>query len=315
MSAPERWSTPPEAARGTAQAAAWLGRRAGELDTALAKSGAVLVRGMPLRTPADLTPVLAALGSEPSRPGEWFVPREELADRVYGPLPWPDERVLCPHPEAAYALRPPARLVVACLRAPGADGDAVLADGRAVLATLPDDLVAHAERTGWTLVRNFRTYVGVPWTAAFATKERERVESHCAAEAVTCEWTRGDSLRTTRRRPAVVRHPETGDPVWFNQLGFLSRWALLPDERAVLEAAYGTAGLPADTAFGDGRPLTAEEHAVIESAYDRVEHRFSWRAGDVLVLDNLLMAYGRRPQREGGSFAVAMLGRLALEMV
>jgi hypothetical protein len=104
----------------------------------------------------------------------------------------------------------------------------------------------------------------------------------------------------------------TGEDCWFNHAGFFNVWALVPEDREVLLAAFGEDGLPLNTFAGDGSPLSSAEVQQIESAYDAVSQPVRWEAGDVLLLDNILMAHGRRPYTGDRVMAKAMGEPVAL---
>ncbi len=53
--------------------------------------------------------------------------------------------------------------------------------------------------------------------------------------------------------------------------------------------------LGVDTALGDGQSLSESDFLAILGAYDATTTRLAWRAGDLLVADNLLTAQGRSP--------------------
>ena len=56
----------------------------------------------------------------------------------------------------------------------------------------------------------------------------------------------------------MVRHPTTGDRCFFNQIAFLNEWTIDPEVREYLVDMYGADGLPFNTGFGTGEPLTEE---------------------------------------------------------
>ena len=78
---------------------------------------------------------------------------------------------------------------------------------------------------------------------------------------------------------------------WSNLLAFCSEWTMDPAVRAYLTATIGPEALPFTTSFGDGSPCTAADVDTINAAYDRATVHVRWRAGDVLVLDNLRTAH------------------------
>jgi hypothetical protein len=111
----------------------------------------------------------------------------------------------------------------------------------------------------------------------------------------------------------VLRHPETGAESWFNHVAFWNRYTLDPEMRAVLLASYGEDGLPYDTVYGDGEPVPQDEIDHLNEVYAAVRRRGSYRAGDLLLVDNMLSCHGREPYRGDRLVVVAMGAARAVE--
>ncbi|GAA2352690.1 amino acid adenylation domain-containing protein [Streptomyces violaceusniger] len=278
---------------------------------ALAGSGAVLLRGLGVRTPADVAAVAAALGVEAMAEREGFAPRTVHAPGLYSGSHWPADDQMCMHHELSYAATVPATLLFGCLTAPDSGGRTLVADSQQVLAALPPGLVAPFERHGWLLRRMYHD-VGVAWTDAFGTTDRAEVDAYCASAGIEPTWLAGDRLATRQRRAAVVRHPDTGVPGWFNQIAFLNGLTMDPAVREYLTDVYGPEGLPFDTATGDGTPVTADMVETINAVYDRFTVGEPWQEGDVLVVDNLRTAHAREPYEGRRDIAVVLGDPVAL---
>jgi hypothetical protein len=54
---------------------------------------------------------------------------------------------------------------------------------------------------------------------------------------------------------------------------------------------------PRNACYGDGSAIEDEALEEIRAAYDRETVVFPWQPRDVLLLDNMLAAHGRRPYR------------------
>ncbi|MFG3104236.1 TauD/TfdA family dioxygenase [Streptomyces sp. NPDC048182] len=283
----------------------WVAEHRAGLDALVLRHGCVLVRGLPVRDHAGAAAVSGALIDRPAGDHEPFAPRRALAAALWSSNEWPAEQPMCMHHESSYAPTFPGRLVHCCLEAPDEGGATALADGAAVLRALPAWLRARAEATGWELTRHHNGMVGVDWREAFATDDRGAVERHCAAHGIDWRWSGEDGLTTRRRTAAVLRHPATGVPVWFNQLAFLNEWTMEPGVRSFLVEEFGADGLPYNTRFGDGTPLDRVTVDLINDVYAAHTVREPWRAGDVLVVDNLRMAHSREPYRGPRALTVA----------
>lgn len=278
---------------------------------ALAESGAVLLRGLGVRTPADVADVASALGIEAMAERESFAPRTAYPREVYSGSHWPADEPMCMHHELSYADTVPGTLVFGCLTAPGSGGRTTVADSQRVLGALPSELVAPFERHGWLLRRAYHD-VGVAWPEAFGTGDRSAVDAYCAAAGIENTWLSEDRLVTRQRRAAVVRHPSTGEPCWFNQIAFLNGLTVDPAVREYLTDVYGPGGLPFDTAAGDGTPVPAAVVDGINAVYDRFTVGERWREGDVLLVDNIRTAHGREPHDGRRDIAVVLGDPIAL---
>jgi alpha-ketoglutarate-dependent taurine dioxygenase len=104
-------------------------------------------------------------------------------------------------------------------------------------------------------------------------------------------------LRTRHVRPAVARHPRTGETVWFNQANVHHPSSLPPALRESLLAVAADRDFPMDmnACYGDGTPIPDEDIAAVRRACEEENVLFPWRQGDVLVVDNMLVAHGRSP--------------------
>jgi alpha-ketoglutarate-dependent taurine dioxygenase len=310
--APGRPATVDAAEAPPVSVADWIGEHGEELRSLLRTHGAVRVTGLPVRTAAHLAAVRDALGARPARAQEQFAPRAEVGPGVYSSPDWPTDREMCLHHEQSYGLDFPGLLALACLTAPVSGGATLLGDTRLLLRVLPEALATRFRDEGWRLVRNFRPYLGVSWATAFGPTDPVAVEELCRQRLIGVDWLRDGTLHTTQRRSAVVHHPVTGEACWFNQAAFFSQWSVDKVERDVMLASFGVEGLPLNTTYGGGEQLMEEEFNTILEAYDQVMLRVPWQVGDLLLLDNVLMAHGREPYQGEREIAVAMGDPVAL---
>jgi hypothetical protein len=275
----------PEAAAGDTAAVA----------AALASAGAVLVRDARVDGATALTALADRLGLAAVAQREPFAPREPLGDGVWSQPAWPVTSPMCMHHELGWQRQPPPYLLVACLRPAEAGGRTGVADGRTVLSLLPAELVERADRHGWRMLRRYAGgLVGTAWPDAFPGMDAAAVEAYAAVEGIELEW--GPHCLVTRRtRPAVRPTGPEAVPAWSNLLAFCSEWTMDPAVREYLLVTTGRDGLPFETAFGDGSPFTAADVETVNAAYDRATTHVEWRAGDVLVLDNVRTAHSMEP--------------------
>ena len=296
--------------------AGWVERHRDALRATVVEHGALLLRGLGLRDDTDAGAALRGLapgGLLPER--EAFAPRQPYPGGVYSSTKWPAHQQMCMHHELSYGLQFPGTMMFACLVAPETGGATAIADAAAVLDALPADLVARFEREGWRLDRTYGDDIGAPWSEAFGTEDPHAVEQYCRTHAIEFAWHGDGGLRTRQRRPAVARHPVTGVRCWFNQVAFLNEHTLDPDIHEYLVEVYGEDGLPFTTRFGDGSPVSGELVALINEVYDRHTRREPWRAGDLLLVDNVRTAHSREPYGGTRSVLVGMADPLHVTQV
>jgi alpha-ketoglutarate-dependent taurine dioxygenase len=142
-------------------------------------------------------------------------------------------------------------------------------------------------------VRNYGNGLGLDWQTVFRTTSKEEVARRCRQEEMEFEWKDGDRLCTRSVRPAVVKHPETGEPSWFNQAQHWHIACLDADVRESLLSSFALEDLPRHCYYGDGSQIENSVMERILEVYKELEVSFPWRPKDVLMLDNLLTAHGR----------------------
>jgi alpha-ketoglutarate-dependent taurine dioxygenase len=281
-------------AEATGDAPAWAAERRDALRAVVADHGSVLVRGLGLRDAAEVAAVfqrLTTTGLMTER--EAFAARQVYSDGVYSSSKWPPNQPMCMHHELSYTLEFPGMMLFACLGAASAGGATGVADSPTVLNALPPQLVQRFEREGWLLTRTYNDDIGASYADAFGTEDRAAVESYCRANAIEFEWQPDGELRTRQRRSAVVRHPITGRRCWFNQIAFLNEWTMDPEVHEYLVDVYGEDGLPFNTRFGNGDPISQDVVELLTGIYDAHTAREPWQAGDLMLVDNIRSAHSR----------------------
>jgi alpha-ketoglutarate-dependent taurine dioxygenase len=158
---------------------------------------------------------------------------------------------------------------------------------------------------GYCYARHFGRQLGLSWETAFQTTNRAEVEKYCRTNDIRVEWGRDDALSTRQIRPAVAEHPETGEVIWFNHLTFFNV-ATLDQETAEALLAFGKQYLPNNTYHADGTDIDPAILAELRAAYQAELVSFPWQAGDILMLDNMLVAHGREPYTPPRKVVVGM---------
>jgi hypothetical protein len=91
--------------------------------------------------------------------------------------------------------------------------------------------------------------------------------------------------------------------IWFNQAHLFHVSSLDSEIRDLLLSG----GEPPRNAFyGDGTPIDDSDLDAIRAAYEKETVVFRWQKRDVLLLDNMLTAHGRKPYRGARQIVVGM---------
>jgi alpha-ketoglutarate-dependent taurine dioxygenase len=83
--------------------------------------------------------------------------------------------------------------------------------------------------------------------------------------------------------------------VWFNHVAFWHVSSLEPQVREATLETFPVEDLPYNTYYGDGEPIEDEVVRQLREAYRAETVAFPWQRGDLLMIDNILVAHGRSP--------------------
>jgi alpha-ketoglutarate-dependent taurine dioxygenase len=273
----------------------WAAMERKEIGAILARHGAILFRGFDLPSQAEFQSFIQTVSSDPLPYVERSSPRTAVNGNIYTSTEHPPEYPIFLHCENSYQRSWPLKIFFYCHTAPAQGGETPIADTRRILARIrPEVRDAFAEK-GVMYVRNFGAGAGLDWQTVFQTQDRRAVEEYCAAAGIECIWRDADKLQTRHIRKAVRKHPLTGEDVWFNHAVFFHVSTLPPDVQKMLRSVLGDDELPNNTYYGDGSEIAPEALDHLRTAYAQETVSFPWQRGDLLMLDNMLVAHGRAP--------------------
>lgn len=284
---------------------AWATAHRDEIAAVLQRRGALLFRGFAVDTPAAFAAVAGAILGECLEYRERSTPRRTVAERIYTSTEYPASEAIFPHNENSYQHVWPLRVVFACLEPAASGGETPLVDVRRVATALDPTEARRFEEKQVLYVRNFGHGLGLPWQSVFQTTDRAAVEAYCRDAGTQAIWLPNDRLQTRQVRPAFAAHPVTGEWLWFNHATFFHVSTRDPMLRAAL-AELGDDEVPSNTFYGDGTAFEPDVLERLRQAYTAAEVCFPWRRGDVLLLDNMRIAHGRRPFTGTRCILVAM---------
>ncbi|MFJ9178097.1 TauD/TfdA family dioxygenase [Streptomyces sp. NPDC102360] len=234
-------------------------------------------------------------------------PRTKVGSNVYTSTEYPSEFTISMHNEMSYAHAWPARLAFYCEIQPGSAGATPVADAAQWLAAL-DPEVREAFAGGVRYLQNLHDGYGLgkSWQDTFETADRAAVSEFLVGTGATWEWKADGGLRISSVRPATTRHPVTGAEVWFNQADQWHPAGLGDDTAAALAQILPEDELPQTVTFADGSPIPQEYVLQIRDRGLEAAVDVDWRRGDLLLIDNVLLAHGRRPFTGDRRVLVAM---------
>lgn len=262
----------------------------------LSRYGGVLIRGAQPVGAAGFNEYAASFGRPLLSYEFGSTPRSHIEKGVYSSTEYPATQWIDQHNEQSYTLKWPGWIWFYCDIAARQGGATPVADSREVWKRIDPALRRLFSDKRVMYVRNYGTGLDLPWQKVFNTDRREDVEEFCAVNQIQYEWGGdGEALRTRQVCQTELQHPQTGEMVWFNQAHLFHVSSLPEDLRESLLDAFSVEDLPRHAFFGDGTPIDDAMLAEIRDVYERTMLAFDWRAGDLMMLDNLLMSHGRAP--------------------
>ncbi|WP_414561755.1 MULTISPECIES: TauD/TfdA family dioxygenase [unclassified Anabaena] len=265
------------------------------IETNVLKYGGILFRGFDVNTQSDFEQFVNSVCPQLMHYLEGATPRTQLSDKVYTSTEFPPEHSIALHNELSYVITWPMKIWFCCIQPATQQGETPIADMRKVFQRINPQIKERFMEKGWMLVRNFGDGFGLPWQRSFRTDDKQAVEAYCRNAHITTEWKDDNRLRTRQVRPAVAQHPKTGEMVWFNHIMFWHLSSLEPQFRERFLNEFSEADLPYNTYYGDGSPIEDSVIAEIREAYQQETIVFPWHKGDIIILDNMLVAHGRNP--------------------
>lgn len=271
----------------------------------LNRAGAVLFRGFGVDSVAALEQIVVACSGTAIDYSERSSPRTLLSRGIYTSTDHPASKQILLHNEQSYTLNWPMRIWFCCIQPAAKGGRTLLADVRKVYSRLDPALVDRFAQLQILYVRRFLPGMGLSWQEAFQTTDREQVERYCRDASIECEWN-GSHLTTRQIRPAIRRHPSTGELLWFNHAAFFHVSGLQSSIPLNVLGTLDEDELPFGTYYGNGDRIAPDDIANIRRALDTETVGVEWRRGDLLLVDNMLAAHGREPYSGPRQVIVAM---------
>jgi alpha-ketoglutarate-dependent taurine dioxygenase len=278
------------------------------IEERLLAHGGILFRGFEIGQEPEFERFIRAVAGEPLAYRDSATPRTKVHGHIYTSTDYPATQRIELHNECSYARSWPLKIFFHHVTPAASGGETPLADCRRVYERIEPRARARLMEKGLTYVRNYGAGLGLSWQAALGVTGRAEAEARCRGAGIGFEWRGPDRLHTRQTRPAAATHPATRELVWFNQATAFHLSTLQPAVREALLAEFAEDELPKNVHYGDGSPLEPEVLGRLREAYAAEAVVFPWQAGDILMLDNMLVAHGREPYAGARRVLVGMAG-------
>ncbi len=286
----------------------WLDNNREHLDSILLEHGAVLLRNFDISSLSEFNKFAKSFSSDLLDYTFRSTPRQKLGGQVYTATEYPAAKSIPLHNENSYCENWPNHILFFCAIPAKEGGETPIVDSREVFKSLDEKVIKKFEDQGILYVRNYTPGIDLSWQEVFQTENRPHVENYCDKHNIEFIWGTSNELELTTKHTAQVTliHPKTQEKVWFNQAHLFHFSAIDAVDQKLLLSTLGTDQLPRNSFYKSGNEieLSALEH--IRETYKKHQITFKWQFGDILILDNILTAHGRKPFKGERKIAVAM---------
>ncbi|XP_031566579.1 uncharacterized protein LOC116301635 [Actinia tenebrosa] len=270
------------------------------LDEQLPKYGVVFFRGLPLSNEEHFTLFSNALGYTAIgyEGGTTVKPNYGKAKSTFISSVEDKAYTMEPHSDMTYWPVYPSKVIFYCDVAPeeGTGGLTPITKISEVMERLDPKLVQKCEEKKIRYHRYLHNGKGyLPWQVTFRTDDRKEVEKYLEANKLSYKWHEDDSLSYWLNLPAIIRHPVTGEKVWFNQYDshhctYIKHHSSPMLKELTFESDFH---YPTHTTYGDGTDLEPEMLQHIRAIKWQCSVGVQWKRTDMIVFDNLKVMHGR----------------------
>ncbi len=304
----------------------WFCNMREEINHILNDTGALLIRGLnQIATAKDFQNIITILSSQLMDYIGGTSPRDSVYGRIMTATNIPATWSIPLHQEMSYTLNPPDRIAFFCLKASEQGGDSTLGDMRSITKKIPDELCTQFNKHGLQLRRYLpsrHSQVSKPgliktWEDVFGCDDLEQAYAIAQEKSWRIESHFSDGLYLWQEvLPAMKQHPNHSDSIWFNQIHMFTPvgsliWAeqdgRKEDQQQIESFRNNQDEIFDNTFLGNGQFVNDEEVRLIADLLKQHEIRVKLQPHDMLILDNTLIAHGRRPFTGTREILVALL--------
>ena len=280
-----------------------------KIEEGLLKTGGILLRGFSIRSVSEFNKLAQIISPNLLEYVNRSTPRTNIGGKIYTATEYSADKHIPLHNENSYTLAWPNKIFFFSVVVAATGGETPVADSREVLKKLNPAVVKKFNDKKVLYVRNYTPGIDLPWQEVFQTEDKKEVEKYCQDNQIEYTWHGANSsleLTTKQLCQATLKHPVTNEDVWFNQANLFHISAIDKTDRETLIAEVGKDALPRNAYYGDGSEIGEKELKHINEVFAGERIVFSWQKGDVMILDNILMAHSRFPFTGERKVVVAM---------
>lgn len=275
----------------------------------LLKNGGLLFRNFAIANENDFSAIIKTLGL-----GSFIdyiggdSPRTKIADGIYTSTEAPPSIKIPLHNELSFIDNFPKHIYFYCHIAPQKDGETIIGDARKIYQSMGEKIKNRFKDKGLKYTSkyyhksklmefvNWMQPSHKTWIDVFETSNKQEVEKKCQMSNFGYKWNVNDWIEISQQRPATIRHPQTNEEVWFNQVHLfdfnpklLGMWRYVAAKLFYCRSHMKLH----EVSFGDLSEIPRKDIYQIMNTLDANTIKFPWQKGDVLVLDNILTMHGR----------------------
>ena len=286
----------------------WLKENKSLLEKYLIQFGGILLRDFGIYSVSEFNEIVQIFNPNLLDYVYRSTPRTKLGGQIYTATEYPADRSIPLHNENSYSKSWPRTIFFFSIIVASKGGETPIADSRKVYQNIDPFIRDKFEQKGVLYVRNYHHGIDLSWQEVFQTDDKTVVSKYCKDNNIECTWKESNPVVLTTKQicQASIKHPISEEIVWFNQAHLFHISALEESDRIALINALGEENLPRNTFYGDGEAIENEVLEHIRKVYNDEKLKFQWKKGDIMVLDNILMAHSREPYKGERKIAVAM---------
>lgn len=292
----------------------WITEKRYVFNELLLKHAAILFRGFHIDSLDSFGTFVNSFNSDPIPYMFRSSPRHQLdhsIKNVYNSTVYPKTERINLHNESSYARNWGQHIIFCCLKTPEEGGETPIADSREILKSIDPKLVQKFREKGVRYHRTLNANTGMSWQEVFQTDHFDTVKEICHRNRIDFRWQSEEQLEISWNKQAICTHPVSGEESWFNHIYFFNKYSRY-EELGIDPGDIPSKDLiHSNTTFGDGSEISYQEYSLIKNAYERNTISFPYKTGDVLFLDNMLVAHGRNPYKGDRLIATAILNPIS----